>query len=219
MMVKDAKYVNDLTNENIPATEPQVVAFKATNKKEEILSKMAQVKATSLNNEEITLIIKRFKQALNGCKDYNNKAKGKSVCFMCGNINHFIANGPDNVSDDQENDKKGKKVDKKKFYNKECGAYTEKEWDSNRSSSDFDDEGLATIAFDKSSLFAKENHTCLLVKGRKVFYRTKPKYTYSSDDNFSDYEDDIIMLFIAPFGTILLKGKCAVGTFLLCFGD
>jgi hypothetical protein len=50
MMVKDAKYVDDLANRNILSTEMQVVDFKATNVKEVIPRKLAQVEATGLND-------------------------------------------------------------------------------------------------------------------------------------------------------------------------
>jgi hypothetical protein len=48
----------------------------------------------------MALIIKRFKTALKGRKEYpnKNKAKGKRSCFKCGKIGHFIANCPDNSS-------------------------------------------------------------------------------------------------------------------------
>jgi hypothetical protein len=69
---------------------------------------------------------------------------------------------------DQVQDKKGKK-EKKKFYRKMKGeAHIGKEWDSDCSSSDSDDEGLAASAFDKSSLFPNEHHTCLMAKEKKV---------------------------------------------------
>ena len=55
-------------------------------------------------------------------------------------------------------DKKEKK--EKKFYRKTKGkAHIGKEWDSDCSSSDSDDQGLAASAFDKSSLFPNEHHT------------------------------------------------------------
>jgi hypothetical protein len=50
MMVKDAKYVDDLANRNILSIEMQVVDFKATNVKEVIPRKLAQVEATGLND-------------------------------------------------------------------------------------------------------------------------------------------------------------------------
>jgi hypothetical protein len=43
-----------------------------------------------------------------------------------------------------------------------------KEWDSDCSSSDSNDEGLAATTFNKSSLFPNERHTCLMAKEKKV---------------------------------------------------
>lgn len=80
-MVKDAKYVDDLANRNIPSTEPQVVGFKATKEKEEIPSKVAQVKAADLNNDEMALIIKRFMEALKGHKKQRQQVKGEA-CLL-----------------------------------------------------------------------------------------------------------------------------------------
>jgi hypothetical protein len=68
-------------------------------------------------------------------------------------------------------------------------AHIGKEWDSDCSSSDSDDEGLATSAFNKSSLFPNERHTCLMAKEKKVCIRDTPKYT-SSDEEYSD-DDEI----------------------------
>jgi hypothetical protein len=64
-------------------------------------SKVAQVEAAGLNEDEMALIIKRFKTALKGRKEHPNKSKtkGKRSCFKCGKIGHFIANCPDNDSD------------------------------------------------------------------------------------------------------------------------
>jgi hypothetical protein len=72
MMVKDAKYINDVANGNLPSIESQAVAFKATNNKATLPSKAAQGEAVDLNDEEIAFVIKRFKTVLKGCKDYNN---------------------------------------------------------------------------------------------------------------------------------------------------
>jgi hypothetical protein len=43
-------------------------------------------------------------------------------------------------------------------------AYIRKEWDSNCSSSNSNDEGLTVVAFDKSSLFPNKHHTCLMLR-------------------------------------------------------
>jgi hypothetical protein len=84
-------------------------------------------------------------------------------------------------------------MEKKKKYRKAKGeAHINKEWDSDCSSSDSNDEGLAASAFDKSSLFPNEHHTCLMAKEKKVCTRDIPKYTSSSDeesDEDVDYSD------------------------------
>jgi hypothetical protein len=101
MMVKEARYVDDALNGPLPVYEPQTVALKATSNREALPSKVAQVEAAGLNEDEMALIIKRFKTALKGRKEYSNenKAKGKHSCFKCGKTGHFIANCPDNSSD------------------------------------------------------------------------------------------------------------------------
>jgi hypothetical protein len=144
MMVKEARYVDDALNGPLPVYEPQPVELKAISSRETLPSKVAQVEAASLNEDEMALIIKRFKTALKGRKEYpnKNKTRGKRFCFKCGKTGHFIAQCPDN-DDDQEQEKHGKR-EKKKVYKKAKGeAHLGKEWDSDCSSSDFDDEGLA----------------------------------------------------------------------------
>jgi hypothetical protein len=123
-----------------------------------------------------------------------NKTRGKRSCIKCGKTGHFIAQCPDNEND-QAQERYGKK-EKKKNYRKAKGeAHLGKEWDSNCSSSDSDDEGLAASAFDKSSLFPNEHHTCLMAKEKKVRIRDTPKYTSSSDEESSDDEVDYSELF------------------------
>jgi hypothetical protein len=196
MMVKEARYVGDALNGPMPVYEPQPVAIKATSSREALPSKVAQVEAAGLNEDEMALIIKRFKTALKGHKEYpnKNKTKGKHSCFKCGKTGHFIAQCPDN-DNDQGQEKHGKK-EKKKNYRKAKGeARLGKEWDSDCSSSDFDDEGLAASALDKSSLLPNECHTCLMAKEKKVHTRDTPKYNSSSDEESSDDEVDYTNLF------------------------
>jgi hypothetical protein len=138
-------------------------------------------------------VIKRFKTTLKGCKDYSNKrkSKGNRSCFKCGKTGHFIAQCPDNEND-QAQEKKGKE---KKFYRKTKGeAHIGKEWDSDCSSSDSDDEGLVASTFDKSSLFPNEHHTCLMAKEKKVCTHDTPKYT-SCDEECDDDDIDYSNLF------------------------
>jgi hypothetical protein len=196
MMVKEAGYVDDALNGPLPLYELQPVALKATSSKEALPSKVAQVEAVGLNVDEMALIIKHFKTALKERKEYpnKNKSRGKRSCFKCGKYGHFIAQCPDN-DNDQAQEKRGKKERKKNYRKAKGEAHIGKEWDSDCSSSDSDDEGLAASAFNKSSLFPNDRHTCLMAKEKKVHIRDTPKYTSSSDEKSSDDEVDYSDLF------------------------
>jgi hypothetical protein len=196
MMVKEARYVDDALNGPLPPYEPQPVAPKASSSKEALPSKVAQVEAVGLNEDEMSLIIKRFKTVLKGHKEYpnKNKSKGKRSCFKCGKSGHFISQCPNN-DDDQTQDKKGKKERKKNYRKVKGKAHIGKEWDSDCSSSDSDDEELAASAFDKSSLFPNERHMCLMAKEKKVRIQDTPKYSSSSDKESSNDEIDYSDLF------------------------
>jgi hypothetical protein len=122
-----------------------------------------------------------------------NKTRGKRSCFKCDKTSHFISQCPDNENDQAQ--ERHDKSEKKKNYKKAKGeAHLGKEWDSNCSSSDSNDEGLAASAFNKSSLFPNERHTCLMAKEKKVSVRNTSKYT-TSDDDSSDDEVDYTNLF------------------------
>jgi hypothetical protein len=154
------------------------------------------VEAGGLNEDEMALIIKRFKTALKGRKEYSNKNKsrGKHSCFKCGKSGHFIAQCPDN-DNDQAQEKHGKREKKKKYRKAKGATHIGKEWDSDCSSSDSEDEGLAASAFNKCSLFPNERHTCLMAKEKKVCIRHTPKYTSISDEESFDDEVDYTDLF------------------------
>jgi hypothetical protein len=113
MMVKEARYIDDALNGPMPIYEPQPVGLKATSSSREVLpSKVAQVEAVGLNEDEMALIIKRFKTALKGRKEHSNKSKAKGKCsyFKCGKTGHFIANCLDNANDqEQEKTERGKR--------------------------------------------------------------------------------------------------------------
>jgi hypothetical protein len=121
MMVKEARYVYDAINGPVTVHEPQTVALKATSNRETLPSKVAQVEAAGLNEDEMTLIIKHFKTALKGHKEYpnKNKTRGKRSCFKCGKTGHFIAQCLNNENDQGE-ERHGKK-EKKKSYRKAKG--------------------------------------------------------------------------------------------------
>jgi hypothetical protein len=196
MMIKEARYVDDALNGPMPIYEPQTIALKATSSREALPSKVAQVEEAGLNEDEMALIIKRFKTALKGHKEHPNKSKTKEKrsCFKCGKIGHFIANCPDNDSDQEQG--KSKKWENKKTYKKAKGeAHLGKKWDSDCSSSDYDNEGLTASAFNKSTLFPNEHHTCLIAKEKKVSTRSTTTYASSCDDESSDDEVDYASLF------------------------
>jgi hypothetical protein len=164
MMVKEVRYVDDALNGPLPVYEPRPIALKATSSREALPSKVAQVEAAGLNEDEMALIIKRFKTTLKGRKEYpsKNKTKGKRSYFKCSKTGHFIAQCPDNEND-QAQERYGKK-EKKKSYKKAKGeAHLGKEWDSDCSSSDSDDEGLAASAFQQ--VFALPQRTPHLPHG------------------------------------------------------
>jgi hypothetical protein len=64
---------------------------------------------------------------------------------------------------------------------------------------DSDNEGLAATAFNKSSLFPNEHHTCLMAREKKVSTRNTSTYASSSEDESSDDDEiDYSCLFKGP---------------------
>jgi hypothetical protein len=94
MMAKEARYIDDAANGSPHYNKPQLIALKATNNKEALADKVVQIDVVGLNEEEMSLVINRFKTALKERKDFSNKVKikGKRAYFKCGKTDHFIAN-------------------------------------------------------------------------------------------------------------------------------
>jgi hypothetical protein len=198
LMIKGFKQIVNLDQGDTSTLEMQPVAFKAMEeKKEESTSSRLPIDASKINNEEMVLIIKSFRQRRG--KDY--KPRSKKVCYKCGKPGHFIAKCPMSSDSDRDNDKKGRKKEKKTYYKKKGGdAHVCREWDSDMSSTDSSsDEDAANIAVNKGLLFPIIGHKCLMAKDdkkKKVQARTTPKYTTSSDESSSsDNEDDLLSLF------------------------
>jgi hypothetical protein len=85
----------------------QPVAFKATEeKKEESTSSRLPIDASKLDNEEIALIIKSFRQILKQRKGKDYKPSSKKVCYKCGEPGHFIAKCPLSSDSDRGDDKR-----------------------------------------------------------------------------------------------------------------
>jgi hypothetical protein len=88
LMIKGSKKIVELDG---PSTsEAQPVAFKATEeKKEESTSSRTPIDASKLDNEEMTLIIKSFRQILKQRRGKDYKPRSKKVCYKCGKPGHF----------------------------------------------------------------------------------------------------------------------------------
>jgi hypothetical protein len=200
LMIKGSKKINELDG---PSTsEAQPIAFKATEeKKEESTSSRQPIDASKLDNEEMALVIKSFRQILKQRRGKDYKPRSKKVCYKCGKPGHFIAKCPLSSDSDRGDDKKGRRKEKKRYYKKKGGdAHVCREWDSDESSTDSSsDEDAANIAVTKGLLFPNVGHKCLMAKDgkrKKVKSRSSTKYETSSDeDNASNEEDNLRVLF------------------------
>jgi hypothetical protein len=203
LMIKDSKHIVNLKQGATSTPEVQPVAFKATEeKKEEPTPSRLPINPSKLDNEEMALIIKSFRQILKQRKGKDYKPRSKRVCYRCGKSGHFIAKCPYTSDNDKDNDKKGKeKMEKKRYYNKKKGgkAHIGWEWDSDKSSIDSSNEEATNIVVNKGLLFPNVGHKCLKAKDnkkKKVHSRDTPKYTTSGDEgSSSDDNDDLTSLF------------------------
>jgi hypothetical protein len=199
LMIKGSKQIIERGATSTPKVQP--VAFKATEeKKEESTSSRLPIDASKLDNEKMSLIIKSFRQILKQRKGKDYKPRSKKVCYKCGKPGHFIAKCPLSSDSDRGDDKKGKRKEKKRFYQKKGGdAHVCREWDSDESSTDSSDEDATNIAVNKGLLFPNVGHKCLMAKDdkkMKVKSRASTKYATSSDEaSSSDDEDDFLTLF------------------------
>jgi hypothetical protein len=199
LMIKGSKQIVEQGGTSTPDVQP--VAFKATEeKKEESTSSILPIDASKLDNEEMTLIIKSFRQILKQRRGKDYKPRSKKVCYKCGKPGHFIAKCPLSSDSDRGDDKKGRRKKKKKYYKKKGGdAHVCREWDSDESSTDSSDEDATNITVTKGLLFPNVGHKCLMAKDdkkKKVKTRASTKYTTSSDEgSSSDDEDDLLALF------------------------
>ncbi|XP_025791222.1 uncharacterized protein LOC112872339 [Panicum hallii] len=190
MMESEAKYVKSLSK-GTSTSRGQDIALKA-NKKEkskkvvqESSSSDNESDSSSLDDDDMALLMKNFNKLMRnrnykGNKRYESSKRTKRNCYNCGKSGHYIANCPYEKKEDKEEKRKDKKEkkyftkDKKYFKKKQRGeAHLGKEWDSDDESSDSDEEEVATLALNKTSLFPNLKdgknitHTCLMAKGGK----------------------------------------------------
>jgi hypothetical protein len=195
LMIKGSKQIIERGATSTPEVQP--VAFKATKeKKEESTSSRLPIDTSKLDNEEMALIIKSFRQILKQRKGRDYKPCSKKVCYKCGKPGYFIAKCPLSSDSDRGDDNKRRRKEKKKYYKKKGGdAYVCREWDSDESSTD---EDTANITVNKGLLFPNIGHKCLMARDgkKKVKSRASTKYaTSSNEDNSSDDEDNLLALF------------------------
>jgi hypothetical protein len=201
LMIKGFKQIVNLEQGGTSTPEVQPVAFKAMEeKKYESTSSRLPIDTSKLDNEEMALIIKSFRRILEQRRGKYYKPHSKRVCYKCGKPDHFIAKCPMSSDSDRDNDKMGKKREKKRYYKKKGGdAHVCREWDSDMSSIDSSDEDAANIAVNKGLLFPNIGHKCLMAKDgkrKKVKSRASTKYTTSSNEgSSSEDEDNLLTLF------------------------
>jgi hypothetical protein len=63
-MVKEARYIDDIAKGPLPHYEPQPMTSKAMTNKVALPNKVVQVEVVDLNEDEMALVIKRFKTTL-----------------------------------------------------------------------------------------------------------------------------------------------------------
>jgi hypothetical protein len=120
LMIKGSKKIIELDGPSTSKAQP--VAFKATEeKKEESTSSRQPIDASKLDNEEMALIIKSFRQILKQRRGKDYKPGSKKVCYKCGKPGHFIAKCPLSSDSDRGDDKRGKRREKKRYHKKKGG--------------------------------------------------------------------------------------------------
>jgi hypothetical protein len=123
LMIKDSKHIVNLEQGTTSTPEVQPVAFKATKeKKEESTPSRLAIDAYKLDNEEMALIIKSFRQMLKQSKGKDYKPRSKRVRYRYGKSDHFIAKCPYTSDSDRDTDKEEKKMMEKKIYYKKKGG-------------------------------------------------------------------------------------------------
>jgi hypothetical protein len=205
LMIKGSKQIIERGTTSTPELQP--VAFKATEeKKEESTSSRVPIDASKLDNEEMALIIKSFRQILKQRKGRDYKPRSKKDCYKCGKPGHFIAKCPISSDSDRGDDKKGRRKEKKYYKKKGGDAHVCREWESDESSTDSSsNEDAANITVNKGLLFPNVGHKCLMAKDgkKKVKSRASTKYATSSDEDKG------------LFGWTVAVKKAAVGCELL----
>jgi hypothetical protein len=199
LMIKGSKHIVNLEQGGTSTPEVQPVAFKVTEeKKEESTSSRLPIDASKLDNEEMTLIIKSFRQILKQRRGRitNPAPRGCATSVVSPVI--LLLNVQCLVIVIGATTRGGRRR-RRDTTRRRAAMPTCREWDSDESSTESSDEDAANIAINKGLLFPNAGHKCFMAKDdkkKKVQSRTTHKYTTSSDEgSSSEDEDDLLTLF------------------------
>jgi hypothetical protein len=129
LMIKDSKHIVNLEQGATSTLEAQPITFKATEeKKEESTPSRLPIDASKLDNEEMALIIKSFRQILKQRKGKDYKPRSKRVCYRCGKSGHFIAKCQYTSDTDRETIIKGRRWRRKDITTRRVTRHT---WSGN----------------------------------------------------------------------------------------
>jgi hypothetical protein len=120
LMIKGSKKINELDGPSMSEAHPVAFKAKEEKKKESTLSRQP-IDASKLDNEEMALIIKSFRQILKQRRGKDYKPRSKKVCYKCGKPGHFIAKCLLSSDSDRGDDKKWRRKEKKRYYKKKGG--------------------------------------------------------------------------------------------------
>jgi hypothetical protein len=121
LMIKDSKHIVNLEQGATSTPKVQPVAFKAMEEEKESTPSRFPIDASKLDNKEMALIIKSFRQILKERRGKDYKSRSKMVCYRRGKSGHFIEKCPISSGSDRDDDKKGKRKEKKRYYKRKGG--------------------------------------------------------------------------------------------------
>ena len=105
LMIKGSKKIIEQGATSTPEVQPIAFMVAEEEKKDSTPSRIP-IDASKLDNEEMALIIKSFRQILKQRRGKDYKPRTKKVCYKCGKPGHFIAKCPLSSDSDRDNDKK-----------------------------------------------------------------------------------------------------------------
>jgi hypothetical protein len=170
LMIKDSKHIVNLEQGTTFTPEVQPVAFKETEEKnEESTPSRLPIDASKLDNKEMGLIIKSFRQMLKQRRGRTTSPAPKRCATGVVSPVTLLLNVQFLVKVTGSKTRKGRRrrirnTTRRRAHN----AHICREWDSDESSTDSSsDEDAANIAVNKGLLFPNVGHKCLMANDDK----------------------------------------------------